>query len=161
MSTRKLLFEMSSSFADRAAWARQMAVQCPQCVATDDQLLPWVFCENDGQWYSFDGNSSGFSPAEKARKSAEFADKRFERMEAAERLADEQIYWGKIRSFVLNRDKNPCQLCGMVKGSKLHVHHILKRVDGGTDTPDNLILVCPKCHANADRSGYNPPWDKA
>jgi hypothetical protein len=161
MSARKMLFEMSQSLADRASWARKTAAENPQCVATDDQLLPWVFCEDDQKWYSFDGNYSTLSPAEKSQRVADFADKRFERMQAAERFADEQIYWGKIRSFVLKRDKSTCQVCGLVKGSKLHVHHILKRVDGGPDTPDNLILVCPKCHANADRSGYNPPWVKA
>ena len=53
--------------------------------------------------------------------------------------------WKSAVSFIYKRDNATCQRCGM-KG-KLHVHHIVSfaeeeyRVD-----PDNLVLLCVKCH---------------
>ncbi len=33
----------------------------------------------------------------------------------------------------------------------LEVHHIVSEVEGGTNRLDNLIVLCSKCHAAADR----------
>jgi len=31
-----------------------------------------------------------------------------------------------------------------------HVHHIVARADGGTNTDSNLMILCPNCHTKAD-----------
>ena len=52
-----------------------------------------------------------------------------------------------IKSYVLFRDDYTCQHCkGKSKDSKLHVHHIIFRSQGGSDTVDNLITLCKVCH---------------
>lgn len=50
-----------------------------------------------------------------------------------------------VKTYILNRDEYRCQKCKTKKG-KLHVHHIVFRSNGGTDTPDNLITLCEECH---------------
>lgn len=49
------------------------------------------------------------------------------------------------KAYVLHRDGYQCQKCKTKKG-KLHVHHIVFRSNGGTDSPENLIVLCPACH---------------
>ncbi|QIR16454.1 RNA-guided endonuclease IscB [Shewanella aestuarii] len=52
-----------------------------------------------------------------------------------------------VKAFVLSRDSHQCQSKRKGKHSdKLHVHHIVFRSQGGTDTPSNLITLCEKCH---------------
>jgi hypothetical protein len=52
-----------------------------------------------------------------------------------------------IRQFILSRDEYTCQKCsGKKKDAKLHVHHIIFRSNGGTNSPDNLITLCETCH---------------
>jgi len=54
-------------------------------------------------------------------------------------------YLGRnFRAKVLWRDKYTCQRCGAKE--ELNAHHILRRVDGGTDTPQNGITLCKECH---------------
>ena len=50
-----------------------------------------------------------------------------------------------VKAYVLHRDNYQCQKCKTKKG-KLHVHHIIFRSNGGTDTPNNLITLCESCH---------------
>ena len=50
-----------------------------------------------------------------------------------------------IKAFILNRDDYTCQHCKTSKG-KLHVHHIIFRNSGGTNSPENLITLCETCH---------------
>ena len=50
-----------------------------------------------------------------------------------------------VKAYVLHRDGYQCQKCKTKKG-KLHVHHIVFRSNGGTDTPSNLITLCEICH---------------
>ena len=47
----------------------------------------------------------------------------------------------------MHRDKYECKKC-KAKKVKLHVHHIIFRSNGGTDTPTNLITLCKECHGN-------------
>jgi len=68
------------------------------------------------------------------------------------------LYQSKIRKKVLERDNYTCQICGKKGDSKLHIHHICKRKNDGSDCLDNLITVCPSCHPRADRTEYNPRW---
>ena len=52
-----------------------------------------------------------------------------------------------IKSYVLFRDNYSCQHCkGKSKDSNLHVHHIIYRSQGGSNTTDNLICLCKTCH---------------
>ena len=51
-----------------------------------------------------------------------------------------------IKAYILSRDGYKCQKCKIQKG-KLHVHHIIFRSDGGTNSPDNLITLCKSCHS--------------
>lgn len=51
------------------------------------------------------------------------------------------------KAMVLNRDNYTCQFCkGKHKDSKLEVHHIVFRSQGGTDEASNLITLCHTCH---------------
>lgn len=49
------------------------------------------------------------------------------------------------REAILNRDSYTCQICG-AKNTRLEVHHIVYRSQGGTDDEDNLITLCEFCH---------------
>jgi len=50
-----------------------------------------------------------------------------------------------VKAYVLNRDNYTCQKCKIKKG-KLHVHHLVFRSNGGTNTITNLITLCSNCH---------------
>lgn len=51
------------------------------------------------------------------------------------------------KAMVLNRDNYKCQCCkGKHKDSKLEVHHIIYRSNGGSDEESNLITLCHTCH---------------
>ena len=51
------------------------------------------------------------------------------------------------KAKVLNRDNYTCQCCkGKRKDSKLEVHHIMFRSQGGSDEEENLITLCHTCH---------------
>lgn len=46
-----------------------------------------------------------------------------------------------------------CQLCGLPAPFTTHegepfleIHHIVPLADGGTDTPGNVVALCPNCH---------------
>ena len=49
------------------------------------------------------------------------------------------------REHAICRDKYTCQCCG-AKNTRLEVHHIVYRSQGGTDDLDNLITLCADCH---------------
>ncbi len=81
------------------------------------------------------------------------------------------ILWYRMRNAILKRDDHRCQLCKrqsdkyndgsfrdqILSGRKtkwgydhydtLEVHHIIPRLEGGTDHPTNLITVCTSCHS--------------
>ena len=73
-------------------------------------------------------------------------------------LTNEKIkHWGyqkganygfeNTKAMVLNRDGYKCQCCkGKHKDSKLEVHHIIFRSQGGSDEAENLITLCHTCH---------------
>lgn len=51
------------------------------------------------------------------------------------------------KAMVLNRDNYTCQYCkGKHKDSKLEVHHVVFRSQGGSDEASNLITLCHTCH---------------
>lgn len=51
-----------------------------------------------------------------------------------------------VKSAVLNRDDYKCQICGS-KDTRLEVHHIIYRSNGGSDRMDNLVALCHDCHS--------------
>jgi hypothetical protein len=55
--------------------------------------------------------------------------------------------FANTKAYVLDRDKYTCQHCkGKTKDSKLEVHHIVFRRNGGSDKQENLITLCKTCH---------------
>ena len=55
--------------------------------------------------------------------------------------------YDNIKAYILTRDKYTCQCCkGKHKDSKLEVHHIVYRSQGGSDEESNLITLCETCH---------------
>ena len=66
----------------------------------------------------------------------------------------------KIRHFIVERAKGHCQLCKNPAPFKdaagrpfLKVHLIVPFREGGTETPDNLVVLCSNCY---DKMKFNP-----
>lgn len=57
----------------------------------------------------------------------------------------EMFGFENVKSYVLSRDNHKCYF-KCKDSSKLEVHHIKFRSQGGTDNPNNLITLCEKCH---------------
>lgn len=56
--------------------------------------------------------------------------------------------FANTKEMVRNRDNYTCQCCkGKRKDSKLEVHHIVFRSQGGSDNQENLITLCHTCHS--------------
>ena len=51
-----------------------------------------------------------------------------------------------VKSAVLSRDNYTCQICGKTH-TRLEVHHIILRSEGGSNRMDNLAVLCKDCHA--------------
>ena len=61
------------------------------------------------------------------------------------------------KAMVLNRDNYTCQCCkGKHKDSKLEVHHIIYRSQGGSDEESNLITLCHTCHKDLHSGKITP-----
>ena len=85
-------------------------------------------------------------------------------------LADSNVrHWGyqrgvnygfeNTKAMVLNRDNYTCQCCkGKHKDSKLEVHHIIYRSQGGSDEEGNLITLCHTCHKALHDGKINPKF---
>lgn len=54
----------------------------------------------------------------------------------------------KTREDVLTRDKFECQICK--RKDSLHLHHLIKRRNGGNHHADNLITLCASCHRHIE-----------
>ena len=71
-------------------------------------------------------------------------------------LLEKVKHWGYQKGFdysyasrkeaVRARDNYTCQIC-KAKNTKLEVHHIIFRTNGGTDDEDNLVTLCSDCHS--------------
>lgn len=58
-----------------------------------------------------------------------------------------QYGYANVREYVLWRDRHTCQAChGKSKDPRLRPHHIVPRIEGGSDRPENLITLCETCH---------------
>ena len=56
-----------------------------------------------------------------------------------------------VARFVWRRDGGRCQTPGCRSARGLEIHHIIRRVDGGTHDPSNLRLTCSSCHMAVHR----------
>ena len=60
------------------------------------------------------------------------------------------------KAMVLNRDNYTCQYCkGKHKDSKLEVHHIIYKSNGGSNEESNLITLCHTCHKDVHKGVIN------
>jgi RNA-directed DNA polymerase len=57
--------------------------------------------------------------------------------------------------FLWKRQKGVCPNCGqkITPDTGWHSHHVIWRVDGGSDRADNRVLLHPGCHRQVHRSG--------
>ena len=63
------------------------------------------------------------------------------------------------KAMVLNRDSYTCQCCkGKHKDSKLEVHHVVYRSQGGSDEESNLITLCHTCHKDLHDGKITPKF---
>lgn len=68
--------------------------------------------------------------------------------------------WSSIRRKVLHRDSYTCGNCNRT-GKKfdsveLHVHHIVPKSKGGTNSLSNLRSLCSKCHKSIHGNSQAP-----
>lgn len=64
--------------------------------------------------------------------------------------------FANTRAYVLDRDNYTCQYCkGKSKDSKLEVHHIIFRSQGGSEESKNLITLCKTCHGKLHNGKVN------
>ena len=54
----------------------------------------------------------------------------------------------KTREKVLERDGFECKICK--RKDSLHLHHLIKRKNGGEHTLENLITLCASCHRHIE-----------
>ena len=152
------LENLPPSMKIKAIWARENTLKYPHKAEIDeDELLAWIYCEEDNVWYSIDGNYSSQSPKEKMEKRKERIKSQLEYQKKSDELSikmeAERIYWSNVRKRILKRDKNTCQKCKR-KIEKLQIHHIVKQREARIDTDDNLITLCHKCHRKQDGKDY-------
>lgn len=64
--------------------------------------------------------------------------------------------WYNVKAYVLARDGYKCQRKekGVKHSKTLHVHHIVHRKDGGSNSTTNLIALCKDCHAAHHRGEF-------
>lgn len=67
-------------------------------------------------------------------------------------------FWKYLRSVVINRDSNRCQVTGCPSRLELHVHHMRPVADGGAHSPDNLVSLCDFHHALEPEKGHERIW---
>ena len=56
--------------------------------------------------------------------------------------------WENLKAYAKWRDGQKCRSCGKSAKdvARLEVHHVRRRTDGGSDTPDNVVTLCHECH---------------
>jgi len=65
------------------------------------------------------------------------------------RLRLDSPSYRELHRQVLERDSWRCQACGSMQ--HLQVHHLKLRSQSGGDVEQNLITLCPECHARMHR----------
>lgn len=54
-----------------------------------------------------------------------------------------------------------CCICHRFAGTKIEIHHIIQKADGGSDDFDNAIPLCLECHADMGKTDAHHPGRKA
>ena len=67
-------------------------------------------------------------------------------------------FWKYLRSVVISRDSNRCQVTGCPSRMELHVHHMHSVSAGGSHSPDNLVSLCDFHHALEPEKGHERIW---
>ena len=72
-----------------------------------------------------------------------------ERKHSRGKKATEEInYSSKLfRKIFIEKKGNKCALCEYSVKEVLNIHHIIERKNGGSNEENNLIVLCPNCHA--------------
>ena len=60
---------------------------------------------------------------------------------------------GRLRRFIEQRDRI-CQVPGCTHRARRHIHHLHHRARGGSNDPDNLVLVCAYHHHRLHEGGW-------
>lgn len=67
--------------------------------------------------------------------------------------------WACMRRLAGFRDKWTCQHCNRRRAEKsdldIEVHHIIAKLQGGTDHMTNLITLCTECHGRTLGGSYS------
>lgn len=70
------------------------------------------------------------------------------------RVKEHARYLALIKGYLIQRADGHCQLCGCPAPFKddkgrpyLEIHHVVSLSEGGTDSPKNLVALCPNCHS--------------
>ena len=109
------------------------------------QCLPYMWTEADLLQNICDTfvESTGLKLAYKGDSMASVAHRAFEEYEITQRLhiAD--------RAYYVERQEGRCEACGETfeETDKVELHHRLALAQGGTNSPDNLVLLHAMCHA--------------
>lgn len=53
----------------------------------------------------------------------------------------------KVKRELINTGSKSCRICGYGCTPILHLHHIKDVQYGGDNSPENIVLLCPNCHA--------------
>lgn len=62
--------------------------------------------------------------------------------------------WATLRRMAIVRDCSTCQKCGrVVEGQDCHIDHIVAKRHGGTDSLENLQVLCRRCHQSKTAGG--------
>ena len=64
----------------------------------------------------------------------------------------------ETRKAVYKRDHYRCALCDSPRA--IQIHHVMKRSQGGSNVPENLITLCMYCHGviHGTRWPEMPEW---
>jgi hypothetical protein len=58
-----------------------------------------------------------------------------------------------MRSYLMTRENGKCQLCDKTfEDRPSHIHHIIKRSEGGTNRADNLAILHEECHTKLHKN---------
>jgi len=74
-------------------------------------------------------------------------------MSTYKKLCDNSISWSSsVREWLKEREQgNECIYCG--NAEKLTTDHILPRICGGEDIPDNVVSACKSCNSSKGSKG--------
>lgn len=69
-------------------------------------------------------------------------------------VTERRSRWRSVRKAFIKKGNDFCALCG-IREARLHVHHVIPYKVSYDNTDNNLVTVCPKCHARCEKSSRN------